>query len=245
MGRFDDHVVVVTGGSSGIGLAAAKRFHQEGAHVAVAGRDEQRLRDAATSIGEDILTVRADVARTEEIDTMFSTVTQALGRIDVLFINAGLKRFQALDQATKSSFDEVFDTNTRGAFFTLQKAIPHLNDGAAIIMCGLAPVDPAWRRPGTTVYTASKAALHAITQTTAAELAPRRIRVNTVSPGSIDLPVPHLPPEQVERMRQIAAATPMKRLGRPEEVASVVAFLASTDASYITGQDIPVNGGIS
>jgi NAD(P)-dependent dehydrogenase (short-subunit alcohol dehydrogenase family) len=245
MGRFDDHVAVVTGGSSGIGLATARRFHQEGAHVAIAGRDERRLRDAATSIGDNILTVRADVGRLEDIDTMFSTVTQALGRIDVLFINAGLKRFQALDQATESSFDEVFDTNTKGAFFTLQKATAHLNDGATVILCGLAPVDPAWRRRGTSVYAASKAALHAITQPAAAELAPRRIRVNTVSPGSIDLPVPHLPPDQAARMRQIEAATPMKRLGQPEEIASVVASLASTDASYITGQDIPVNGGIS
>jgi NAD(P)-dependent dehydrogenase (short-subunit alcohol dehydrogenase family) len=245
MGRFDDHVAVVTGGSSGIGLATAKRFHQEGAHVAIAGRNEQRLRDAAASIGDSILTICTDVARPEEIDTMFATVTQALGRIDVLFVNAGLKRFQALDQATESFFDEVFDTNTKGAFFTLQMAIPHLNDGAAVIMCGLAPVDPAWRRPGTIVYTASKAALQAITRTAAAELAPQRIRINTVSPGSIDLPVPHLPPDQAARMRQIAAATPMKRLGQPEEIASVVTFLASTDASYITGQDIPVNGGIS
>lgn len=245
MHRFDNHVAVVTGGSSGIGLATAARLHQEGARTAVVGRDEQRLHDAAAFLGDEILTIRADVSKPDEIDTLFTTVARTLGRIDTLFINAGLKRFQPLDDTTESFFDEVFDTNTKGAFFTLQRAIPHLNDNASVILCGVAPVDPAWRRAGTTVYSASKAALHAITRTAAAELAPRGIRVNTVSPGAIDLPVPHLPPEQAERMQRIADATPLKRLGRPEEIASVVAFLASPDASYITGQDIPVNGGIS
>ncbi|MFC4914016.1 SDR family NAD(P)-dependent oxidoreductase [Actinomadura gamaensis] len=244
MGRFDHQVAIVTGGSSGIGLAAAQRLHQEGARVAIVGRDERRLRHAATAIGDGVLPVRADVAHPEQVDTMYATIAQALGGIDVLFINAGLKRFQPLEEVTEASFDELFGTNTKGAFFTLQKATRHLNEGAAVVLCGLAPVEPAWRRPGTAAYTASKAALHAITRTAAAELAPRGIRVNTVSPGAIDLPTPHLPPEQAERMRQIAAATPMKRLGQAEEVAAVVAFLASPDASYITGQDISVNGGV-
>ena len=147
MRRFDGHVAVVTGGSSGIGLATAKRFHQEGASVAITGRDEQRLHQAARSIGDNVLAVPGDVARPEDLNLLFSTVAQALGRIDVLFVNAGLKRFQALQEATEGFFDEVFDVNTKGAFFTLQKAIPHLNDGASVILCGLAPVDPAWRWP--------------------------------------------------------------------------------------------------
>jgi len=248
MGRFDGTVAVVTGGGSGIGLATARRLHQEGAKVAIAGRDGQRLRHAAGSIGDDVVAVPADVGRVQEIGQLFTTVTRALGRIDVLFVNAGLKRFQPLDEATEAFFDEVFDVNAKGAFFTLHKAIPHLNDGASVILCGLAPVDPAWRRPGTSIYTASKAAVRSFARTVAAELAPRGIRVNTVNPGPIEISgTPgYLPHEQMaERQRQMAAAAPMKRLGKPEEIAGVVAFLASTDASYITGKEITVDGGIS
>ncbi|MCA2229580.1 SDR family NAD(P)-dependent oxidoreductase [Nonomuraea aurantiaca] len=173
MGRFDGLVAVVTGGGSGIGLATAERFHQEGARVAIAGRDRQRLRQAAASIGGDVLAVTADVSRLDEIDLLLSTVTRELGQIDVLFVNAGFKGFQALQEATESFFDTAFDVNAKGAFFTLQKAVPHLNDGAAVVLCGLAPVDPAWRRPGTSVYTASKAALRSFARSAAAELAPR------------------------------------------------------------------------
>jgi NAD(P)-dependent dehydrogenase (short-subunit alcohol dehydrogenase family) len=247
MGRFDGQVALVTGGGSGIGLATAARLHQEGCRVAIAGRDERLLHEAAASIGGDLLAVPADVASPEEIDRLLSAVAQAYGRIDVLFVNAGLKTFRPLPDTTEAYFDEVFAVNAKGAFFTLQKAAPYLNDGASVILCGLAPVHPAWRRPGTSVYTASKAALRSFAHSAAAELAPRGIRVNTVNPGPIDVPSPtHLPPDvMADRARRMAEAAPMKRLGTPGEVAGVVAFLASTDASYITGQEITVDGGIS
>jgi NAD(P)-dependent dehydrogenase (short-subunit alcohol dehydrogenase family) len=244
---FEGRVALVTGASSGIGLATARRLHRDGARVAICARDADRLRRAAASIGDDVVPVPADVTDKAAVDRLMATVRQELGPIDVLFVNAGVKRFALLTDVTEELFDEVFAANTRGAYFTLRAAMPYLNDGASVVLCGLAPVDPAWRRPGTSVYTASKAALQSFTSTTAAELAPRGIRVNTVNPGPIDVPgATHLPAaEMAERMRRTADAGLMKRLGTPEEIAGVVAFLASDDASYITGQQITVDGGIS
>jgi NAD(P)-dependent dehydrogenase (short-subunit alcohol dehydrogenase family) len=247
-GRLEGKVAVVTGGGSGIGLATAKRLHSEGARVAICGRDVARLNDAAATIGHDIVCVPADVAKLAEIDRLFRDVADQLGEIDVLFINAGVGKLARLAETTEAVYDEVFDINTKGAYFTMQKAVPYLNDRASIILNGLAPVSPAWRRPGTTAYTASKAALRSFAQTAAVELAGRGIRVNTVSPGPILTPIYEhfgLPAEIIETRRgQLAAEIPLKRLGTPEEIAGVVAFLASDDASYITGTEIRVDGGI-
>lgn len=247
-GRLEGKVAVVTGGSSGIGLATAKRLHAEGAKVAVCGRDTARLNDAAATIGDDIVCVPADVAKLADIDRLFLEVADRLGVIDVLFINAGVGKLARLAETTEAVYDEVFDINTKGAYFTMQKAVPFLNDRASIILNGLAPVSPAWRRPGTTAYTASKAALRSFAQMAAVELADRGIRVNTVSPGPVLTPIYEhlgLPAEMIDARRgQLAAEVPLKRLGAPEEIAGVVAFLASDDASYITGTEIRVDGGI-
>ena len=240
MKRFENKVAVVTGGNSGIGLATAKRLHEEGARVAIVGRNAQTLEEATRTIGDGVLAVQADVAKLSEIDRLYQTVTQELGRIDVLFVNAGVGKFATLIDTSESLYDELFAINTKGAYFTLTKAIPSLNDGASIT--------PPWRRPGTSAYSAAKAALQAVAQTAAVELAERRIRVNVVSPGPILTPIYQnagLSPEKTrERLDQMSATVPLARLGKPEEVASVVVFLASSDASYITGEEIHVDGGL-
>ncbi len=248
MKRLEDKVAVVTGGNSGIGLATAKRLHEEGARLAIVGRNVQTLQEAAQSIGNGVLAVQADVAVLSDIDRLYQTVAQELGRIDVLFINAGVGKFAALIDTSESLYDEMFAINTKGAYFTLTKAIPYLNDGASIVLIALSPINPPWRRPGTSAYSAAKAALRAVAQTAAVELAPRGIRVNVVSPGPTLTPIYQqagLSKEKTEeRLDQISTTVPLSRLGKPEEVASVVAFLASSDASYITGEEIHVDGGM-
>lgn len=201
MKRFENKVAVVTGGNSGIGLATAKRLHEEGARLAIVGRNTQALEEAARKIGDGVLTVQADVAKLEDIDRLYRTVTQELGRIGVLFVNAGVGKFAALTDTSESLYDELFAINTKGAYFTLTKAIPSLNDGASIILIALAPITPPWRRPGTSAYSAAKAALRAVAQTAAVELAPRGIRVNVVSPGPILTPIYQKPVSGMRRMR--------------------------------------------
>ena len=248
MKRLEGKVAVVTGGNSGIGLATAKRLQEEGARVAITGRNAQTLEEAAQSMGNGVVAVQADVTKLEDIDRLYRTVAQELGRIDVLFINAGVGKFAALIDTSESLYDEMFAINTKGAYFTLTKAIPYLNDGASIVLIALSPINPPWRRPGTSAYSAAKAALRAVAQTAAVELAPRGIRVNVVSPGPTLTPIYQqagLSKEKTEeRLDQISTTVPLSRLGKPEEVASVVAFLASSDASYITGEEIHVDGGM-
>jgi NAD(P)-dependent dehydrogenase (short-subunit alcohol dehydrogenase family) len=246
MARFQGKVAVVTGGNSGIGLATARRLQEEGAKVAISGRSRQTLDDAVKTIGNGVLAVQADVSRLADVDKLYEEVSQKLGKIDVLFVNAGVAKFGPLAETSESTYDEQFDINIKGAYFTIQKALPLLNDGASIILN--TSVADSKGTAGTSAYAATKAALRSLARTAAAELAGRGIRVNTVAPGPIVTPIfdrTGLPKQAVEEFaKQIVDQVPLKRFGQPEEVAGVVAFLASQDASYITGTEINVDGGL-
>jgi NAD(P)-dependent dehydrogenase (short-subunit alcohol dehydrogenase family) len=246
MKRFEGKVAVVTGGNSGIGLATAKRLQEEGAKVAIAGRSRKTLDDAVRAIGNGVVAVQADVAKLTDVDNLYAEVSKKLGKIDVLFVNAGVAKLAPLAEMSESLYDEQFDINIKGAYFTIQKALPFLNDGASIILN--TSVADSTGNPGTSAYSATKAALRSLARTAAAELVGRGIRVNTVAPGPIVTPIIEktgLPKEAIDQFsKEIVAKVPMKRFGQPEEVAGAVAFLASQDASYITGVEINVDGGL-
>jgi NAD(P)-dependent dehydrogenase (short-subunit alcohol dehydrogenase family) len=248
MKKLAGKIALVTGGSSGIGLATAKRLYLEGAFVIITGRNLRALEKASREIGKHAKYIQADNASVEEIENLFQSLSKDFGSIDILFINAGIGRFAPIDTTSENLYDEIFTVNTKGSYFTLQKSLPYLNDGASVIFTAIAPIAPSWRKAATSVYMASKMALIYFMESAAVELAPRGIRVNAISPGPIFTPIfehAGLPKEKTqERLAKIALESPMKRLGEPTEVASVVAFLSSPDASYITGRQIIIDGGI-
>ncbi len=246
MARLTGKVAVVTGGNSGIGLATAKRFREEGAKVVISGRDQKTLDEAVTAIGDSVVAVRADVAKLGDLDKLYKTVAEKFGKIDVLFANAGIAKFAPVADSGEALFDEQFDVNVKGVYFTIQKALPLLNDGASIII-NSSVVNETGVVNGS-VYAATKAAVRSFARTLTAELVDRGIRVNVVSPGPIVTPIfgrTGLSKEQVDEFaRGVVAKVPMKRFGQPEEVANTVLFLATPESSYITGVDINVDGGM-
>jgi NAD(P)-dependent dehydrogenase (short-subunit alcohol dehydrogenase family) len=246
MNRLAGKVAVVTGGNSGIGLATAKLFRAEGAKVVISGRNQKTLDEAAKAIGGDVLGVRADVSKPGDIDKLFTAVAEKWGKIDILFANAGIGKFVPVSDATEAHFDEIFDINVRGLFFTVQRALPHLNDGSAIVLN--ASVVDELGMPGASVYSASKAAVRSFARTLTAELADRGIRINVVSPGPVPTGILErngMSQEAIdETLRSLVSQVPMKRAGRPEEVADAVLFLSGPESSYITGVDLNVDGGM-
>jgi NAD(P)-dependent dehydrogenase (short-subunit alcohol dehydrogenase family) len=244
--RFEGKVAVVIGGNSGIGLATAKAFANEGARVLITGRDPRTLGAAAEEIGHGALARRSDIADLRQIESLFADVRGELGRIDVLFVNAGVGAFVPIESVTEADWDRIHNVNLKGVFFTVQKALPLLHKGSSIVLTG--SIGALKGIPTGSVYAASKAGLRALGRSFAAELVGRGIRVNVVSPGPVETPIIHrtggLPPEAVPALReQMIANTPMKRMGAPEEVASAVLYLASDAAGFVTGIDFLVDGG--
>ncbi|MFD5062253.1 MULTISPECIES: SDR family NAD(P)-dependent oxidoreductase [unclassified Streptomyces] len=245
MGQLDGKTAIVTGGTSGIGLATAERFAAEGAHVFVTGRRKEALDAAVAKIGSNATGVRGDVADLADLDRLYETVDQQGRRVDVLFANAGGGGFSTLEQVTEQHFDETFGNNVRGMLFTVQKALPLLNDGASIILTGSNAATLGNEAFG--VYAASKAAVRSFARTWANELRGRAIRVNTISPGTIDTPgIDGLVPdrEQADKLKSYMASTiPLARIGRPEEIADAALFLASDQSTFVTGIELFVDGG--
>jgi len=239
--NFTDKNVVITGGTTGIGLATAKAFINAGANVWITGRNAENLQKAAAEIDSlKLKTVISDTSNLSELPILEKAVTESGNKLDVLFLNAGIAVFAPIDQVTEADFDAQFNTNVKGHFFTLQKLLPHLADGASIVFTSSTVATAA--NLGGSVYSATKGALNKIAQIAANELAGRKIRVNIVSPGPVATPgLDKAVPEDVKP--HLAAATALQRLGDPDEIAKAVLFLASDDASFINGTELLVDGG--
>jgi NAD(P)-dependent dehydrogenase (short-subunit alcohol dehydrogenase family) len=245
MGRLEGKVAVVTGANSGIGLAAAKRFAREGARLFVTGRRQRELDAAVREVGGNAIGVRGDVSSLADLDRLYDVVRREAGVIDVLFANAGGGEFMPLQEITEEHYERTFATNVRGTLFTVQKALPLLRDGASIILAGSTSATTGI--PAFSVYSASKAAIRTFARGWILDLAPRRIRVNVLVPGATSTPGWHAlaaSQEQDREMQRLSiAATPLGRVGEPDEIAGAALFLASDESSFMNGSELFVDGG--
>ena len=243
MGKLEGKIALVTGGTSGIGLATATHFVNEGAYVFITGRRDAELAAAVKEIGRNVTGVQGDVSNMGDLDRLFAQIKKEKGRLNVVFANAGVAKYAPIGTITEELYDSTFNTNVRGLLFTVQKALPLLPDGAAIILTASIVV------AANSVYSATKAAIRSFARTWTTDLKDRRIRVNAVSPGSIDTPglSQLLGSSEIgqQRLKMISNNVPLGRLGKPDEIAKAVVFLASDEASYITGTELFVDGGFA
>ena len=249
MGKLDGKVALVTGANSGIGLATAKRFVNEGAYVFITGRRDAELAAAAREIGKNVAAVQGDVSNLGDLDRLFARIKQDKGRLDVLFANAATATLAPLGTITEEFYESIFDVNVKGLLFTVQKALPLMPDGASIVLN--ASIVGSKGLPANSVYSATKAAVRSFARTWTTDLKDRQIRVNAVSPGSIDTPglsqLLGLDSSEAgqQRLKMVSSSIPMGRLGIPDEIAKAVVFLASDDSSYVTGVELFVDGGFA
>jgi NAD(P)-dependent dehydrogenase (short-subunit alcohol dehydrogenase family) len=247
MSRLDGKVAVITGGSSGIGLATAQRFVQEGAYVFITGRRQSELDNAKALIGDAVTTVAGDVTNSADLDNLFATVLEEKGALDILVANSGRVEPEELGKITEENFDRTFNLNARATLFTVQKALPLMRDGGSVIL--VASIAGSVGIRGYTTYSATKAAERSYVRTWTRECTDRGIRFNTLSPGPIDTPIMDGQADSVEEADAIraafAAAIPLNRMGRPEEIAAAALFLASDDSSFVAGAELSVDGGMA
>ena len=245
--RLQNKVAVITGGNSGIGLATAQLFVEQGARVAILGRDEKTLKSAAEQLGPGTLALQGDISRMEDLDRLYARTVEAFGKVDIVFANAGVVKLRTIEASDEAVFDALVNINFKGTYFTVQKALPHLNPKASIIlntsMVGSLGV------PLTSVYAATKAAVRSLARSFSAELVDRGIRVNALSPGAIHTPIGTKmdSPREVltDYGMKVMGRVPMKRIGSAEEVARAALFLASDESSYVLGVELAVDGGIT
>ena len=245
--RLAGKVALITGGNSGIGLATAKQFVNEGAYVYISGRRDTELAAAVKEIGKNVTGIRGDVSNLGDLDRLFAQIKREKGKLDIVFANAGVATYAAFGKITEEHFDSIFGINVKGLLFTVQKALPLLPDGASIILN--ASIVASKGLPANSVYSATKAAIRSFARTWTTDLKDRRIRVNAVSPGPIDTPgLNNLVASTgagEQRLKALSSDVPLGRLGTPDEIAKAVVFLASDDSSYVTGTELFVDGGFA
>jgi NAD(P)-dependent dehydrogenase (short-subunit alcohol dehydrogenase family) len=247
VGKLEGKIALITGGNSGIGLATAKQFVNEGAYVFITGRREAELAAAKKQIGKNVTAIQGDVSNLDDLDRLFAQIRKEKRKIDIVFANAGVARYAPIGTITEDFFDSIFDINVKGVLFTVQKALPLLRDGGSIILN--ASIVGSKGLSSNSVYSATKAAVRSFARTWTTDLKDRRIRVNAISPGPIDTPglSELLASSETgeQRRKMISNTVPLGRFGKPEEIAKAVVFLASDDASYITGIELFVDGGFA